>query len=444
MAFNDFTGHSIMAPSGVFVTPGEKALGLLKKYETDVTLYLGTSLNDIVVIQWGDEAGPLNNMVASVTNKVRLRKLKNFEKDLCKTIESIPDIFPNFPVSALVNSHSAAGLKIDYEKTFGEEVSAVKINGIHVVKLTFTTPPGPAADWSELFTYLIVKKADEIALVEHMGAVYDNHRKAPSFHTIGARGSSHDIDLEPYSWDRVILDPSVVKLLKNDFESFFQREEWFKAKKLPFRRGYLLHGDPGNGKTSAIKAMMWAKRMDAYTLSFFDKSVGLNELNTVFESAAERAPSMVVLEDIDRAFPKSGSKCAISLQELLNAIDGIGTKEGIITIATANNPSDLDPAILKRPGRFDRTIKFENPNKDLREKYYVSKDPTMPQDEAFKEAIVQSAGYSFAQLQESYILAGQHAYDEGTDDINGEQLLRAVKALAVSNSGVKKPNTVGF
>jgi SpoVK/Ycf46/Vps4 family AAA+-type ATPase len=59
---------------------------------------------------------------------------------------------------------------------------------------------------------------------------------------------------------------------------------------------------------------------------------------------------MVLLEDLDRAFPKTGeTKSRISLQALLNCLDGVGTGEGIVVVATANEPTILDPAILRGP-----------------------------------------------------------------------------------------------
>jgi chaperone BCS1 len=52
-------------------------------------------------------------------------------------------------------------------------------------------------------------------------------------------------------------------MLKDDFESFFKREAWFRSNKLPFRRGYLLHGPPGNGKSTAVRAMMTSRGLTA-------------------------------------------------------------------------------------------------------------------------------------------------------------------------------------
>jgi hypothetical protein len=76
--------------------------------------------------------------------------------------------------------------------------------------------------------------------------------------------------VSPCGWDQLVLDPSITSLLKDDFGSFFEREPWFRKMRLPFRRGYLLHGPPGNGKSTAIRAMLTSAGLTAYTLRLFD------------------------------------------------------------------------------------------------------------------------------------------------------------------------------
>jgi SpoVK/Ycf46/Vps4 family AAA+-type ATPase len=208
-----------------------------------------------------------------------------------------------------------------------------------------------------------------------------------------------------------VLDPRAVSLLKNDFESFFERESWFREKQLPFRRGYLLHGPPGNGKTTAIRAMMSSRGLSAYTMRLFAKDQEDRELEELFDKALSNRPALVVFEDLDRAFPKTGqTRSGISVQQLLNCLDGVATGEGIIVVATANEPAVLDPAILRRPGRFDRVVHYPNPSSDLRQEYFRRMNPTFT-SASLKEHAVKSDGFSFAQLREAYIMAGQHAFE---------------------------------
>jgi SpoVK/Ycf46/Vps4 family AAA+-type ATPase len=84
-----------------------------------------------------------------------------------------------------------------------------------------------------------------------------------------------------------------------------------------------------------------------------------NLLQKFFREAADDAPALVILEDIDRLFfGTREEKPNVSLQQLLNCLDGVGTQEGMVVVATANHPEVLDTAILRRPGRFDRVIEF--------------------------------------------------------------------------------------
>lgn len=152
---------------------------------------------------------------------------------------------------------------------------------------------------------------------------------------------------------------------------------------------------------------------------------------------------MVLLEDIDRAFPKTGeTKSRISLQALLNCLDGVGTGEGIIVVATANEPAILDPAILKRPGRFDRVVCFPNPDVSLRSEYLRLLNPDISLDH-LGEAIRSSDGFSFAQLREAYIIAGQRAFErQGT--IEGQDLLVGIETLRQGISAVGRKGGTGF
>jgi chaperone BCS1 len=235
----------------------------------------------------------------------------------------------------------------------------------------------------------------------------------------------------------------VVALLKDDFESFFEREAWFRKMRLPFRRGYLLHGPPGNGKSTAIRAMMTSRGLTAYTIRFFDEHVDDSCLDSLFARAAKEAPAIVLLEDIDRSFPRTGpSKTKISLQQLLNCLDGVASGEGIITIATANEPTALDPAILRRPGRFDRVVAFADPTPELRHQYFVRMHPAFACVN-LDEAVEQSAGFSFAQLREAFIMAAQTDFSEdGVIDL--DDLLNSIWSLRGSLShGSMKPSA-GF
>ncbi|HVJ06961.1 MAG TPA: AAA family ATPase [Acidisarcina sp.] len=286
---------------------------------------------------------------------------------------------------------------------------------------------------------LIVRRTSTQAVVTLLEDLAVSDR-VPRLHT----GCSLPQRISPCSWDDLVLDATIVDLLKNDFESFFDREGWFRERRLPFRRGYLLHGPPGCGKSTAIRAMMTSRSLSAYTLRLFDPNVDDSDLDDLFQCAIRNRPSMILLEDLDRAFPRTGGgRSKLSLQQLLNSLDGVASGEGVVVVATANEPTILDPAILRRPGRFDRVVHFPNPDFELRKTYFVRMRPTTSSgflDEIAKE----SEGFSFAQLRETYIVAGQHAF-ERESEITGEDILRGIRSLRKSLIvGSQKANPAGF
>ena len=318
---------------------------------------------------------------------------------------------------------------------------AMRLDRISAPVIALNAPyhAGPSSD-VECVAHLLVTKrecaAELVALLEHL----DRRDTQPRLHTLG--GTTREI--ERCEWNQLVLDPRAVSLLRDDFESFFERESWFRQKRLPFRRGYLLHGPPGNGKSTAIRAMMSSRGLSAYTMRLFDRRVDDSSLDALFEKALRHRPALVLLEDLDRAFPKTGeTRSNVSVQQLLNCLDGVATGEGFIVVATANEPTILDPAILRRPGRFDRVIHFPNPTRDLRHEYFSRIDPNLSPG-TLKELSAKSGGLSFAQLRETYIMAGQRAF-ERMGEISREDLLSAIASLRESTlTGSRRTESARF
>jgi ATP-dependent 26S proteasome regulatory subunit len=103
----------------------------------------------------------------------------------------------------------------------------------------------------------------------------------------------------------------------------------------------------------------------------------------------------------------------------------------------------LDPAILRRPGRFDRVVHFPNPSPELRQEYFRRIDPTFGSAK-LKELALKSSGLSFAQLREAYIMAGQYAF-ERKGEITREDLLSGIASLRESAvTGSRRNGSAGF
>ncbi len=279
---------------------------------------------------------------------------------------------------------------------------------------------GHSSEWREV---TLTKREDVPALLDLMKAAFGVHRPLKVM-------GEESVNIQPLAWDDLVLDGSVVRLVKDDFHLFLEREGWYKRHRLPFRRGYLFHGPPGNGKSSVIRAMLSTTGISGFTLNPFRVFTDDDMMAAMFAEAAQSTPAIIVLEDLDRCFPvnkESESGCRISLQQLLNHLDGVGNQDGIIVVATANNPCILDAAILRRPGRFDRVVGFQNPSAELRQKYLRQMYKPLATEDLMECTRV-TASFSFAQLREAYILAGQIALEE-EGEISATRLTQAAQAL---------------
>lgn len=234
-----------------------------------------------------------------------------------------------------------------------------------------------------------------------------------------------------YDWDAVVLDATTSQLVREDFETFFRREQWFRDHSLPFRRGYLFYGPPGNGKSTVIKVMASHPAITPFALDFGYEHLSNESLTSVFEIAAQNAAALLIFEDLDRAFtvgePRDNRE-KVTLSHFLNCLDGIGTQDGLIVVATANDPPLLDAAILRRPGRLDRVVPFRPPDAQLRARYLCSLGRGALPSDGLEEIAATSDGLSFAQLRESYILAGQLAF-ESDSQVGIEHLRKGIDAV---------------
>ncbi|KAG8930075.1 hypothetical protein FRC02_004646 [Tulasnella sp. 418] len=179
----------------------------------------------------------------------------------------------------------------------------------------------------------------------------------------------------------IVLNPGIKETLLDDARDFLNSEAWYAERGIPFRRGYLLHGAPGSGKTSLIHAIAGALELDIYVVSLSKRGLDDATLNELICSLPAR--SIALMEDIDAAFTHginreglpgssdsdddkpgpAGSSTSdigrgVTLSGLLGAIDGVAAQEGRILFATTNNYKVLDPALI-RPGRLDLHIEFE-------------------------------------------------------------------------------------
>lgn len=176
-------------------------------------------------------------------------------------------------------------------------------------------------------------------------------------------------------------------------------------------RGVLLVGPPGCGKTLLSKAIAGEAEVPFYSVSGSDfvemfVGVGASRVRDLFKQARENSPCIIFLDEIDAVGRRRGSGMGgghDEREQTLNAIlvemDGFGTDDGIIVVAATNRPDVLDPALL-RPGRFDRQVSIDLPDREGREGIFaVHMAKVKTADDVELESLAKSTpGYSGADL----------------------------------------------
>jgi transitional endoplasmic reticulum ATPase len=242
------------------------------------------------------------------------------------------------------------------------------------------------------------------------------------------------------SWDDVIMSPTVKEQLMRDVTSFFEpgTRELYARYLIPYRRGLLLWGTPGNGKTSVIKALIMSlmtRPTDPvpalYVKSVTDRGHGDQAaLSKVFDKARRMAPCVVVFEDLD-SLVKGDVR-----SYFLNELDGLDSNDGILMVASTNHLDDIDPSIRSRPSRFDRKYAFELPTvaeRELYAKYWKGKlkqNPDIEYPEEVCPLIAQlTDGFSYAYLKEMFVstlctmVKGASEEDTDWDVIDSESVI---------------------
>lgn len=164
------------------------------------------------------------------------------------------------------------------------------------------------------------------------------------------------------SWDNVILDPEMKKSLIGVVDTFFNSQQKYEKLKVPWKRGIIYYGPPGNGKTISIKAMMnsLSNRPDPipnlYVRSLTSYYGPEGSIQAIFAKARAVAPCFLVFEDLDSLISPAVRSY------FLNEVDGLKNNDGILMVGSTNHIEQLDPGISKRPSRFDRKYLFSNPD----------------------------------------------------------------------------------
>jgi ATPase family associated with various cellular activities (AAA) len=255
----------------------------------------------------------------------------------------------------------APAVRLRYD---GAREQAVRIGGCKV-RVAVSTPEGGTEDrpWKppEIVFTMTSAAARDALLAEISRVVQRTHqrKKMPAFRMLDKWGDWERLDDVPArTLDSVILPAGQLDRLTEDVGRFLASEAEYRRRCIPWHRGHLYEGPPGTGKTSVARAIASHFGMDVWYLPLADvKKDG--ELLRVANRVGPR--SMLLLEDVD-VFHAATQRDddgvdKATLSGLLNALDGIGTPHGLLTVLTTNTPEVIDPAVI-RPGRVDLVEHF--------------------------------------------------------------------------------------
>lgn len=225
--------------------------------------------------------------------------------------------------------------------------------------------------------------------------------KGPMFQTMNVRVDSL-IDLPDETTD----------MLLKEFVTFWEKAGKYAEKGLSAKRGIMLWGPPGSGKTSAVQKMAshMIQQLRGVVVVADIYPPMLTDLLHDFRSIEPTRPLIVIFEDIDALVDQYGEA------NLLALLDGENQIANVVNVATTNYPERLDRRFADRPGRFDRVQYVGMPKEDARRTYFKARMPDI--DELRLERWVKKTdGWSIAHLRE-LVVATEVLGDDDADTIS--------------------------
>jgi SpoVK/Ycf46/Vps4 family AAA+-type ATPase len=234
--------------------------------------------------------------------------------------------------------------------------------------------------------------------------------------------------------DLIDFADSLPSKILREIESFWDLGDKFQKHGYLHRRGYLLYGPQGSGKSSVVHQVVH-RIIDAGHVAVFCEHPGfLTRAMEVFRKIEPDRPVVCLFEDIDAIIETHGDS------ELLQWLDGSHQINKVINIATTNYPERLDRRIVSRPRRFDRIIKIEAPTAAIRETYLSRKLPDLAGSGQLPRWVQLTDGLSFAALAELVISVAclGNSLEETVE------LLRQLDDQHLSSKDFDRPGTMGF
>jgi cell division protease FtsH len=319
-----------------------------------------------------------------------------------------------------------------YQTAYPDNTEQNLVNQLRDENVKVDVKPKGGSGWITALTYILPFVIFLLFWLFIINQMQGGGSKVMSFGKSRAKRMSVDAPKITFR-DVAGVDEAVEEL--HEIKEFLENPKKFQALGARIPKGVLLYGPPGTGKTLLARAVAGEAGVPFFSISGSDfvemfVGVGASRVRDLFEQAKQNSPCIIFMDEIDAVGRHRGAGLGgghdereQTLNQLLVEMDGFEMKDNIILIAATNRPDILDPALL-RPGRFDRQIVVDRPDRKGRQKILEVHTRGKPLAKAIDLDVLagQTPGFTGADLQNLVNEAALLAARQGKREIDHLQL----------------------
>jgi cell division protease FtsH len=329
-------------------------------------------------------------------------------------------------------STAEAGKPQKFSTAYPDNYEQVLVNRLQTNNVQLDVKGKGGGGWLSVLTYVLPFVIFLIFWLFIINQMQGGGSKVMSFGKSRAKRMSVDSPKITFR-DVAGVDEAVEEL--HEIKEFLENPKKFQALGARIPKGVLLYGPPGTGKTLLARAVAGEAGVPFFSISGSDfvemfVGVGASRVRDLFEQAKQNSPCIIFMDEIDAVGRHRGAGLGgghdereQTLNQLLVEMDGFEMKDNIILIAATNRPDILDPALL-RPGRFDRQIVVDRPDRKGRAKILEvhTRGKPLARDIELDNLAAQTPGFTGADLSNLVNEAALLAARQGKREIDHNHL----------------------